>query len=137
MLKKFKTKYKGTLNTYNSAGTIAIISDNEEKIDKIKRRAAFIIPIMMMFITFVCTGICCCEEKDIAASVITDMINIIVKVFRYIGVVLAVYSVGQLIMAFKNEDADSKSRATTLLVVACVLIGLKSIIDGLNLTQYL
>lgn len=137
MLKNLKNKHKKTLNTYNSVGTVAIVSKDEERIDKIKRRAAFIIPIMMMFLIFVCTGICCCEEKDVAASVITDMIDIIVKVFRYVGVVLAVYSVGQLIMAFKNEDADSKSRATTMLVVACVLIGLKSLIDGLNLTQYL
>ena len=62
------------------------------------------------------------------------MVSIIGLIFRCVGVILAVYSVGQLILAFKNEDADSKSRASTMLVVAIVLIALPSIINGLNLT---
>ena len=36
-------------------------------------------------------------------------------------------------MAFKNEDADSKTRAGTMLVVAIVLIALPTIVQGLKL----
>lgn len=72
-----------------------------------------------------------------AEKVLEQMIDIICKVFKYVGIVLAVYSIGQLVMAFKNEDADSKSRATTMLVVACVLIGIKTLVDQTNLTNYL
>ena len=72
-----------------------------------------------------------------AEKVLEQMIDIICKVFKYVGIVLAVYSIGQLVMAFKNEDDDSKSRATTMLVVACVLIGIKTLVDQTNLTNYL
>lgn len=72
-----------------------------------------------------------------AEDVLQQMINIICKVFKYVGVVLAVYSIGQLVMAFKNEDADSKSRATTMLVVACVLVGIDALVKQTNLSNYL
>ena len=72
-----------------------------------------------------------------AEDVLKQMIDIICKVFKYVGVVLAVYSIGQLVMAFKNEDADSKSRATTMLVVACVLVGINALVNQTNLTDYL
>ena len=63
------------------------------------------------------------------------MIDIVGLVFSAVGVILAVYSVGQLVLAFKNEDADSKSRASTMLVVAIVLVAFPSIVKGLNLVD--
>ena len=65
------------------------------------------------------------------------MIDIIGMVFTAVGIILAIYSVGTLILAFKNDDPDSKQRASTMLVVAVVLIGFPAIIDQLNLTSYL
>lgn len=70
-------------------------------------------------------------------KIIDNMIEVIGTIFIAVGVILAVYSVGQLILAFKNEDADSKSRASTLLVVAIVLIAFPEIVKGLNLTSYI
>lgn len=70
-------------------------------------------------------------------SVLTDMVDIIGFVFKAVGIVLGVYSVGQLVLAFKNEDADSKSRASTQLVVAIVLIAMPSIIESLDLVNEL
>ena len=58
-------------------------------------------------------------------------------IFVAVGIILAIYSVGQLILAFKNEDADSKSRASTLLVVSIILIAFPALIDFLGLTEYL
>lgn len=75
------------------------------------------------------------EEK--VKNVLTDMVDIIGFVFKAVGIVLGVYSVGQLVMAFKNEDADSKSRASTQLVVAIVLIAMPSIIESLDLVNEL
>ncbi len=71
--------------------------------------------------------------EDKVKSVLESMIDIIGLVFQAVGVVLSVYSVGQLVLAFKNEDADSKSRASTMLVVGVVLIALPAIISGLGL----
>ena len=70
-------------------------------------------------------------------ALVTQLIDIITNIFRIIGILLLVYSVGQLILAFKNEDADSKSRASSTLVVAAVLISLKTIVERLNLTSYI
>lgn len=68
-------------------------------------------------------------------SVLKDMISVIGVIFQAVGVVLSVYSVGQLILAFKNEDADSKSRASTTLVVGIALIAMPAIVDALNLVE--
>jgi hypothetical protein len=40
-----------------------------------------------------------------------------------------VWSVGMLLLAFKNEDADSKSRAMMLLIVSAALIGIKGFLN--------
>lgn len=75
--------------------------------------------------------------NDATATVVEKIIDIVLKIFRYIGVLLAVWAVGQLVLAFKNEDADSKSRAMMMLVVGAALIGIKALVDGLQLTSYL
>lgn len=57
-------------------------------------------------------------------TIVGSIIDVIVDIFKYIGVVLLVWSVGMLVLAFKNEDADSKTRAIMLLIVSIVLIGI-------------
>ena len=71
------------------------------------------------------------------AEILTDMIDIIGMIFTAVGIILAIYSVGTLVLAFKNDDPDSKTRASTVLVVSIVLIAFPQIIDKLNLVQYL
>ncbi len=68
-------------------------------------------------------------------NVMNNMINIVGTIFQTVGVILSVYATGQLIMAFKNEDANSKSTASTLLVVGIVLIALPGIVSTLNLVS--
>lgn len=70
-------------------------------------------------------------------EILERMISIIGMIFVAVGIILAIYSVGQLILAFKNEDADSKSRASTLLVVSIILIAFPALIDFLGLSDYL
>lgn len=65
-----------------------------------------------------------------AESIIGKVLGIVLQIFLYIGVVLLVWSIGMLILAFKNEDADSKTRAIMLLIVSIVLIGLKPLVTG-------
>lgn len=66
-------------------------------------------------------------------SVVKGIIDFIGKLFVVIGIILLAYSVGQLILAFKNEDADAKTRATTQLVVAAALIAVPQMISALEL----
>lgn len=71
------------------------------------------------------------------AGLLDQMIDIVEKIFVAVGIILLVYSIGQLTLAFKNEDADSKSRASAMLVVAAVLIVFPTLIEKLDLTSYL
>ena len=64
-------------------------------------------------------------------QVMGNVLNVVFTVFKYIGVVLALWGAGALIMAFKNEDADSKSRAIMSLVVGVALVALKSLFSTL------
>lgn len=68
------------------------------------------------------------------ADILGDFVSIISTIFQAVGVILGVYSAGQLIMAFKNnDDADSKSRAGTMLVTAIALIAFPVVVDKLDL----
>lgn len=60
-----------------------------------------------------------------ASSIISTFLGYVVDMFLCVGVLLGVWAIAQLALSFKNEDADSKSRAMMMLVVACVLIGIK------------
>ena len=64
-------------------------------------------------------------------TIIGSILGIILTIAMYVGVVLLTYAVFQLVMSFKNDDAEGKSRATQLLVVSAVLIGLKKLMSVL------
>lgn len=66
-------------------------------------------------------------------NLISKVLDIIFTIFRYIGILLLAWSIGMLVLAFKNEDADSKSRAIMMMVVSVVLIGVKTLFTGLGL----
>lgn len=55
------------------------------------------------------------------------LIGTVCQIFFYIGAILLVWSIGQLVLAFKNEDADSKSRAIMVLVCSLLLMSVKTI----------
>lgn len=54
-------------------------------------------------------------------------------VFRYIGFILTLWGIGQLILAFKNEDADSKSRAIMCIASGVILFGLQTFVSKLDI----
>lgn len=57
----------------------------------------------------------------------------IYDVFKYIGFILTLWGVGQLVLAFKNEDADSKSRAIMCIVAGVLLFGLKAFLKTVGI----
>lgn len=61
-------------------------------------------------------------------AIISTMLGIICDIFFAIGLLLLVWSIGMLVLAFKNEDADAKSRAMMMLVVSAALVGFRSFI---------
>lgn len=68
-----------------------------------------------------------------AEGLVQNLLGYVFAIFKYIGWLLLAWGVGQLVLAFKNEDADSKSRAMMLIVVAIILTTLGTIFNGLGL----
>lgn len=58
------------------------------------------------------------------------LLGYVLKIFQYIGALLLVWAIAQLVLAFKNEDADSKSRAMMMLLVAVILCCLKPVVEA-------
>lgn len=93
----------------------------------------FLMAVFSMVQAFATSG----DPTATVGAILEKMISIIGMIFVAVGIILAIYSVGQLVLAFKNEDADSKSRASTLLVVSIILIAFPALINFLGLTDYL
>lgn len=115
-----------------------------ERLDKVRNFMTKYGPYLMvmlivtfMVVTLIDPAFAAADYEKPVKEIVKGMVDIIKFIFKVIGVILAVYSVGQLVLAFKNEDADSKSRASTQLVVAIVLIAMPSIIDSLKLVDNL
>ena len=68
-----------------------------------------------------------------ASSLISNIVAIILAMFRWVGVVLLVWGVAQFIMAIKRTDAESKSDAIQTIICAIVLISLKTVIESLKI----
>lgn len=64
-------------------------------------------------------------------SIMGKVLGMACSIFRYIGFVLVVVGAGQLILSFKNEDSEGKSRATMVLVTSVALIAMKSLVAGI------
>ena len=69
-----------------------------------------------------------------AEGIVKKLGDEVFNIFKYIAYILAIWGVGMLIMSFKNEDADSKSRAIMLLVSAVILFSLKTIFNKLGIS---
>ena len=66
-----------------------------------------------------------------AADMVSTLLGYIFGIFQYIGILLLAWGVGQLVLAFKNEDGDSKSRAIMLILSSIVLMSIGTIVKGL------
>lgn len=60
-----------------------------------------------------------------ATTILSKFLGYVVDMFICVGILLGVWSIAQLALSFKNEDADSKSRAMMMLVVAIILMAIK------------
>ena len=106
-------------------------------LNKIKKNLPYAIPYVLFAVMVIVGTVAPAQAADALSDVAEDIIGYIGRIFRVVGVFLIAFSAGQLILAMKNEDADSKSRASTQLAVGAVLLVVPTIIDNLKLTQYL
>ena len=64
-------------------------------------------------------------------KIIGNLLSIIFQIVQYAGVILLVWGVVIMVLAIRNEDADSKTRAIMFILSAIVLICLKYLFKGL------
>lgn len=102
-----------------------------DRIGKLKNNKT-LVSIMAACSPFI-IGMGNCYAAD-TADVMNKVANLIYDIFKYVGFVLALWGVGQLILAFKNEDADSKSRAIMCIVAGVALFTFKTFAAKLGLT---
>lgn len=75
-----------------------------------------------------------CYAEDDLSKIMKKIEGIVYALFQSIGFILILWGVGQLVLAFKNEDSDSKSRAIMSIVAGVALFAFKSVAGALNLT---
>lgn len=63
-------------------------------------------------------------DEPAAVTIVNTFLGYVLDMFICVGALLGVWAIAQLALAFKNEDADSKSKAMMMLIVAAILIGI-------------
>lgn len=61
------------------------------------------------------------NSKDMD-GIMSRILDFIFMIFRYAGILLLVWAIIQIVLAFKNDDADSKQKGMVLAVIAVILI---------------
>ncbi len=108
-----------------------------ERKDKIKKIGATIATGAMTAMPFMVNAFAATTAAS-AQNIIQTFLGYVIDMFICVGALLGVWAVAQLALAFKNEDADSKSKAMMMLIVAAILIGIgplaSTVLTGTNLT---
>lgn len=71
------------------------------------------------------------QVDNTGTKLVLEIVAIVCYIARIIGVILLVWGVVQLILAFRNEDADSKTKAAMTIVVAVILFSLSFLLKPL------
>lgn len=130
------------VNVHNAQGCacMELVPGNKKKAECLNRREQRLLASAVVFLTM--AALCMILTPAFASGyvgtiqgIMDKMVDIVGTIFQAVGVILSIYAVGQLILAFKNEDANAKSQASTLLVVGIVLIALPGIVDTLGLVD--
>lgn len=104
------------------------VSAMTSSIDKMKLAKATCTAAAMSAMMTIAPVMCAINPDGISIEeIMGTVLGIIFTVAMYIGIILAVWGLFQLVMSLKNDDAEAKSRATQLMVVGIVLIGLKGL----------
>lgn len=62
-------------------------------------------------------------------SLFGGIIDIIIQIAMWVGIILATGGVFSLVLAYKDENPDAQSRAIRILVVGGALIGLRVLLQ--------
>ena len=104
---------------------------------KTKRQWMNLLVLAALVVTFCVMAVPVMADGVDPTEIVMGLLDIVFTIFLYIGIMLAVWGAGMLILAFKNEDADSKTKAMMTLVVAVCLIAIKFLLEDTGVLQKL
>lgn len=102
----------------------------------LNRYRCLIAIVMIVAVLFSCCVLSFADDvKDNNQTAAEELIKAIVTIMQWIagmiGAVLLVWGIIQLVLAIRNEDGDSKSRAIMLIIVSIALIAIGVAINPL------
>lgn len=68
-----------------------------------------------------------------AQALVTGLVNVMLSIFKYVGMALITWGVIQFLLAIKKSDAESKSEAVTTAVVGIALYCLNILIGNMGI----
>lgn len=90
----------------------------------------FFIPV------FVCSGMTFCTLMSgtvTTDSIVSVIVNVVLDVFRLIGVVLVVAGIGSAVVAFKDDNSHGQTQGIRLAIIGAILVGLKALLKKFGL----
>ncbi|MBQ8626911.1 MAG: hypothetical protein IJ419_12180 [Agathobacter sp.] len=75
------------------------------------------------------------EEEEATSELLSKMVKILSNTARYVGVLIVVYGVFNVVLAFTQDDAERISRGVITLVVGAALTGLSALAPHLFSTS--
>ena len=70
------------------------------------------------------------NDVDIS-SIIGEFLGYVQDVFIVIGILLIAWGIGQLALAFKDDNPESKSRAMMMIATAAILVGVGGLMTSI------
>lgn len=72
------------------------------------------------------------SESDMSV-IAAGVIDLILNIAMYVGVILTIYGIYQLVMAFKDENPDGKIKGVTLTLVGIAIATLRTLLHVVNI----
>lgn len=79
--------------------------------------------MIAMFVLFAASPAMLSVNADTMDTLMTTVINLIANAAKYVGIVIILWGVFQIILAFRREDSEGISKQITTVVVGGVLTG--------------
>lgn len=80
------------------------------------------IPFQPMFLTTIQSNL----DMD---TLFGGIVDIVIRLALYVGLVLAAGGVFSLLLAYKDENADAQAKAIRVIVIGGVLIGFRTVLQ--------
>ena len=82
----------------------------------------------------VCTAMMVFADDPDPSTALKNLQQIVFFIFKAIGFIVSAWGLGQLIIAFKDEDANGKQKATMLMIAGILLFSVEKIFSTIGVT---